>query len=78
MNRFFLSLLMLYVTSIAWADVEINEKNFPDPNFRNWILSQPFGKDGVLSDKEIADIREMNVSNKNIHDLKGIEYFTAL
>ena len=78
MNRFFLSLLMLYVTSIAWADVEINEKNFPDPNFRNWILSQQFGKDGVLSDKEIADIREMNVSNKNIHDLKGIEYFTAL
>ena len=69
---------MLYVTSIAWADVEINEKNFPDPNFRNWILSQPFGKDGVLSDKEIADITEMNVSNKNIHDLKGIEYFTAL
>ena len=78
MNRFFLSLLMLYVTSIAWADVEINEKNFPDPNFRNWILSQPFGKDGVLSDKEIADITEMNVSNKIIHDLKGIEYFTAL
>ena len=78
MNRFFLSLLMLYVTSIAWADVEINEKNFPDPNFRNWILSQPFGKDGVLSDKEIAGITEMNVSNKNIHDLKGIEYFTAL
>ena len=78
MNRFFLSLLMLYVTSIAWADVEINEKNFPDPNFRNWILSQPFGKDGVLSDKEIADITEMNVSNKNIHALKGIEYFTAL
>lgn len=78
MNRFFLSLLMLYVTSIAWADVEINEKNFSDPNFRNWILSQPFGKDGVLSDKEIADITEMNVSNKNIHDLKGIEYFTAL
>jgi hypothetical protein len=69
---------MLYVTSIAWADVEINEKNFPDPNLRNWILSQPFGKDGVLSDKEIADITEMNVSNKNIHDLKGIEYFTAL
>lgn len=78
MNRFILSLLMLYVTSIAWADVEINEKNFPDPNFRNWILSQQFGKDGVLSDKEIADITEMNVSNKNIHDLKGIEYFTAL
>lgn len=69
---------MLYVTSIIWADVEISEKNFPDPNFRNWILSQPFGKDGVLSDKEIADITEMNVSNKKIHDLKGIEYFTAL
>ena len=78
MNRSFLLLLMLYVTSIIWADVEISEKNFPDPNFRNWILSQPFGKDGVLSDKEIADITEMNVSNKNIHDLKGIEYFTAL
>ena len=76
--KFVIFMLMTTICQAVWADVEINEKNFPDPNFRNWILSQPFGKDGVLSDKEIADITEMNVSNKNIHDLKGIEYFTAL
>ena len=77
-TKFVIFMLMTTICQIAWAGVEINEKNFPDANFRNWILSQPYGKDGVLYDKEIADITEMNVSNKNIRDLKGIEYFTAL
>lgn len=78
MNRLFFSLLMMLVTGVAWADVEINEKNFPDENFRKWILSQPYGMDGILSDKDIAGITEIDVANKNIQDLKGIEYFTAL
>jgi hypothetical protein len=34
--------------------ITINETNFPDENFRNWILSQEYGKDGVLTDDEIA------------------------
>lgn len=71
-------MLMITICQAAWADVEINEVNFPDENFRNWLLSQPYGKDGLLTDKEIAEITEIDVSKKNIHDLKGIEYFTAL
>ena len=74
-------MMMLMTTIIcqaAWTGVEINERSFPDVNFRNWLLSQPYGKDGVLTEKEIAEIAEINVSNKDIHDLKGIEYFTAV
>ena len=71
-------MLMITICQAAWADVEINEANFPDENFRNWVLAQPYGKDGILTDKEIAEITEIDVSKKNIQDLKGIEYFTAL
>ena len=58
--------------------VEINEENFPDENFRNWVLSQEYGKDGVLTDEEIAGVKSINVSYRNIESLKGIEYLTAV
>ncbi len=61
------------VTSIA-----INETNFPDENFRNWILSQSYGSDGVLTDDEIAGISVIGVTYQNVKSLKGIEFFTAL
>ena len=57
---------------------EINATNFPDANFRNWILSQDYGRDGVLTDEEIAAVTLIDVSGKSIQSLKGIEYFTAL
>ena len=56
----------------------INETNFPDEEFRNWVLAQDYGKDGYLTDDEIASVKEINVYNKNIVSLKGIEFFTAL
>ena len=56
----------------------INETNFPDEEFRSWVLKQDYGKDGYLTDDEIASVKEINVNNKNIVSLKGIEYFTAL
>ncbi len=58
--------------------ITINETNFPDENFRNWILLQDYGKDGVLTEAEIADVKIIDVSDKNIQSLKGIEYFTSL
>ena len=58
--------------------ITINETNFPDENFRNWILSQEYGQDGVLTDDEIADVMSIRVNDKNIQSLKGIEYFTEL
>ena len=56
----------------------IDANNFPDDNFRAWLLAQPYGADAVLTDAEIADIKEIVVTDKEIKDLTGIEYFTAL
>ncbi len=60
------------------TDVVVNETNFPDENFRSWITCQSFGSDEVLSTTEISLITSINVSERNIHSLKGIEYFTSL
>ena len=62
----------------AWADVLVNEANFPDENFRNCLLSDGYGQDGVLTDTEIAFVEYLDVREKNIKSLKGIEHFTAL
>ncbi len=56
----------------------VNKENFPDENFRNYITEQDYGSDKQLSYKEIAKITEINVRDKNISDLTGIEHFTAL
>lgn len=58
--------------------IEINATNFPDTNFRNYLLEQSYGKDGVLTENEIKTIYHMDVIRKNIKNLKGIEYFTEL
>ena len=60
------------------AGIPINSTTFPDENFRNWVLAQDYGQDGVLTEAEIAGVTEINVYGKNIASLKGIEYFTAL
>ncbi len=59
---------------------EINAANFPDENFRNYINEQQFDKngDGYLSDEEIADVKEINVNDKDISDMTGIELFTEI
>jgi len=78
MKRKLLLLTVLLSAMTAWADVEINETNFPDENFRNYLLSQEYGADGILTDEEIAGVTELYLSSRNIQSLKGIEYFTAL
>ena len=77
-QKLLLALLALLTASTAWADVEINETNFPDANFRNWVLGQTYGADGVLTESEIANVTNIEVNSKNIESLKGIEHFTAL
>ena len=64
-----------YVGSDA---IPIDATNFPDKKFRNWVLEQDYGKDGYLTDDEIAAVEVIDVNNKDIANLKGIEYFTAL
>ena len=60
------------------VQVGIDKTNFPDDNFWNYLLEQDYGKDGVLTEAEIRNITVMDVSEKEIKSLKGIEYFTAL
>lgn len=63
----------------ATSEVPVDEANFPDVNFRNYV-SRNFDKDNdsILSQAECATVKKINVENKNIASLKGIEHFTAL
>jgi uncharacterized repeat protein (TIGR02543 family) len=63
---------------VQGQNIEINSINFPDANFRNYLLSQPYGNDSILTDVEIISVTSINVSNLNISDLTGIEFFIAL
>lgn len=58
--------------------IAIDKANFPDDIFREYLLGQDYGKDGVLTGREIMNITEMDVYDMGISSLQGIEYFTAL
>ena len=58
--------------------IVIDKANFPDDNFREYLLGQDYGKDGVRTGREIMNITEMDVYDMEISSLQGIEYFTAL
>lgn len=60
--------------------VNINESNFPDEIFRNWILENIEGaSDSILTEEELSKVTEMYLNgNYGLKDLKGIEYFTSL
>lgn len=58
--------------------IAIDKENFPDDNFREYLLGQDYGWDGVLTEREIMNITEMDVYDMEISSLQGIEYFTAL
>jgi hypothetical protein len=83
-KHLFLFILVLLPMMASAEDVRINETNFPDTDFRNWVLSQDYGKDGMLTEGEIAEVTFMNLFPQNIiaeghiQSLKGIEYFTAM
>lgn len=78
MKKSLLLFVALLASLSAWADVEINAENFPDPVFRGYLNDQPYGNDGVLTDDEIADITSIVVTNSGVRNLIGIEYFIAL
>lgn len=71
-------LAIVAATSTTQAQIQISAANFPDEVFRNYLLSQPYGSDGQLTDEEISKITHLFFQNQNIKSLKGIENFTAL
>ena len=62
------------------GNININETNFPDKEFRDWIKANIMGADDdVLTPDEISNITSIDVNNKSeIKNLRGIEHFTAL
>ena len=72
-------LTLLPTAAFAAGDVNINETNFPDTNFRQYVKDE-FDRDGneVLSADEIAAADTIFVTGKPITSIEGIAYFTAL
>lgn len=67
----------------TWHDVnddmiEISSSNFPDAKFQNYLKSQSYGSNSWISYKEMLGITNINVNNKGISSLKGIEKFIKL
>ena len=59
--------------------IAINEKNFPDENFRNnvwWDLNT--NRDDHFSPSEIANAKGIICDNNEISNLKGIQFFTEI
>ena len=82
------ALFLTAVIVVSCADIQsmhsrnripINDVNFPDENFRNYIRNA-FDKDrnGFLSDEEMAYVRNIHCENMNISSLTGIEHFPNL
>lgn len=70
---------LLPTAVLAAGDVEINETNFPDKNFRSYVQTEfDTDKNDRLSSAEIAAVKEIIASLRGIKNLKGIEFFTAL
>lgn len=70
---------LLPTAVLAAGDVEINEANFPDANFRSYVQTEfDTDKNDRLSSAEIAAVKEIIASLRGIKNLKGIEFFTAL
>lgn len=79
--------LFVFVPFSAFAtdysnDVSINEKTFPDKQFRKRIEFYDKDNSGSLSEQEIQAVEEIWIdnysSNSKVSSLKGIEYFTNL
>ena len=59
--------------------IAINEKNFPDENFRDYVAEEwDKNHDKYFSPSEIASAKWISCDNKEISNLKGIEFFTNI
>ena len=59
--------------------IAINEKNFPDENFRDYVAGEwDKNQDKYFSPSEIANAKWISCDNKEISNLKGIEFFTNI
>ena len=66
------------VKFIFETSLPINEDNFPDDNFRNYIKTYIAGGRDVLTVEEQRKVESIKVEGWNISNLKGIEAFPNL
>ncbi len=69
----------LCIKAFTGNGVIINEENFPDEAFRQYISANlDTNSDNLLSDKEISEITSLDVSGMGIYNLQGVEYLSQL
>ena len=59
-------------------DVAIDESNFPDKVFREYVASFDTNEDGILSAEEISCVEMINLTNAEMTSVKGIEFFSEI
>ena len=74
-----MAMIMIYIgfktkTVIPAGSIEINEENFPDANFRKWLISYN-GNKKVINPSTVTKI---SARECGIQDLTGIQLFTEL
>lgn len=73
-----LTLSLLPMSAFAAGEVAIDETNFPDLKFREFVTQFDNDKSGSFSPEEIQVVKEIDCSNKQVGSLEGIAFFTAL
>ncbi len=74
-----LAIVMSIAPSVFADGIYIDEKTFPDKAFRDCVeLEIDIDSNGVLSSDEINAVKMINLSQKGLSDLTGIENFTEL
>lgn len=65
--------------AVPEGDIAIDETNFPDKNFRDYVAGKwDTNHDNRFSPSEIANAKWISCDNKEISNLKGIEFFTNI
>ena len=75
-----LVLLLISAVGLAFAEegVKIDWARFPDDTLRIEVLKYDADHDGILSPEEAEKITEIDVRQKEVETLRGIEYLTGL
>ena len=58
--------------------LEINETNFPDANFRQWIMENLAGGKDYMTEAEVNSVIFINCAGNDIKSIEGIERFPML
>lgn len=73
-----LYILLLSISTTSFAQIT----QIPDPNFEQALIDLGIDSDGIVNGQvftsDIENVTNLNVNNKGIHDLTGIEGFAAL